>query len=76
MKTMYKINRVRPNLRFLDPLIAIMYMTTFSTIFNKISIYLGRFRHFQGRALWLGQARGPSAGAGQARGPSVASSTR
>ena len=66
---------VRPRERFLDtappPLLLILYKTTFTTIFNYISIYLGLGQvklQFLGQTLRLGQARRPSAAAtGQVR---------
>ena len=49
---------VRPRERFLDPLLSILYMSTFSTIFNEISIYLGLglVKTFSGPSVRLGQA--------------------
>ena len=69
------MERVRPSIRFFDPLLSILYITLISTIFNKISIYLGLglFRTLSGPSAAARKpstaARTPSTGA---RGPGAA----
>ena len=70
-KSFFFKNWVRPNIRFSDifptPLLSILYMTPFSTIFNKISIYL-RLDTFWAERCGKDRLGGPSAAARTGRG--------
>ena len=74
-------DRVRPRERFLDPPYQFCKWPFFLFFSKLVHIFRVRLGHFLGRALRLGQARGPSAAAtylgralrlAQARGPSAA----
>ena len=53
------------------PPLSILYMTTYfsaNLLLFILLLFRVRLRHFLGRALWLGQARGPSAAASTGQG--------